>query len=295
MFVEDIGGGIHVVGVGGFLIRKSFDCGQCFRFDLSGGADFVEAWGVALGRYIGFRQNESGDELFVYNCSAEEFLGIWVDYLSLDVDYSEVLRVIENAAGADVDPRGVLKLAAEFGRGIRIFRQDPWEALCSFIISQNNNIPRIKKIIARLCERYGDKIFYGDSGVAYSFPSPERLVQKGADELRELKVGFRAPYIIDAAEKVISGEVDFNAVKGAGSLQAAIDELCKIRGVGLKVASCAALFGFGRSDAFPIDVWMKRSIERHFPHGLDPLSFGEYAGIAQQLLFYYERYNERYR
>lgn len=293
MFVEMVDGGraVRVVGDIDFSVSKSFDCGQCFRFDpVADSLHFVEVAGVAFGRFVRFAQNKSMDELIVYNCDEREFYDIWMPYLSLDVDYGEIRSVIGKAVDEAHDPEGVIKLSSEFGRGIRILRQDEWETLCSFVISQNNNIPRIKGIVKRMCERYGDRIYYGDGQFAYSFPTPERIAAAGVDEIRELKVGFRAPYIIDAAEKFVSGEVDFDVVRNSPSLQTAIDELCKIKGVGLKVASCTALFGFGRTDAFPIDVWMKRSIERHFPLGLDPQVFGKYAGIAQQFLFYYERY-----
>ena len=178
-----------------------------------------------------------------------------------------------------------LAAAVDYGRGIRILRQDPWEAICSFIISQNNNIPRIKGLIAALSARAGEKIAEG----VYSFPTAEAVAALGVDELRALKMGFRAPYIIDAAIKVSSGALDLAAVAALDTPEAE-KMLCGVKGIGPKVADCALLFGFSRYDAFPIDVWIKRVIAKYFDEGFDPRALGRYAGVAQQVLFYYERY-----
>ena len=281
---------VKVTGDIDLTVSKTFDCGQCFRFDpVKGGPHFIEFSGIAHGKFVSFAQNKECTELYVYNCTVDDFNDFWSDYLSFEVDYAHIRATIKNALTISQDPDMVLRIAADFGRGIRILKQDKWEALCSFIISQNNNIPRIKRIISQLSELYGEKIVCANGEVMYSFPTAARIFEAGEDSIRDLKVGFRAPYIIDAAAKFSRGEIDFDVVT-SGSLDAAIEELRKVKGVGLKVASCAALFGFGRMDAFPVDVWMKRSIERHFPLGIDPAVFGDYAGIAQQFLFYYERY-----
>jgi len=281
---------VKVTGDIDLSVSKTFDCGQCFRFDpIKDGLHFIEFAGVAHGKSISFAQNKETTELIVYNCTVDEFNGFWSNYLSFEVNYAEIRQTIKNALGISHDPDMVLKIAADFGRGIRILKQDKWEALCSFIISQNNNIPRIKRIIAQLSELYGEEIVCANSKTAYAFPTAESILAAGEDSIRDLKVGFRAPYIIDAAAKFAGNAIDFDVVSAA-PLDEAIEELRKIKGVGLKVASCAALFGFGRMDAFPVDVWMKRSIERHFPLGINPAAFGDYAGIAQQFLFYYERY-----
>ena len=162
-------------------------------------------------------------------------------------------------------------------------RQDPYEALCTFIISQNNNIKRIKGIVGRLCESFGDEI---EDGV-YGFPTAERLAKLTPDDLAPLRAGFRNRYIIDSAKKVASGEVDLELCKTA-DYEAALAELMKITGVGVKVADCTLLFGMYRVEAFPIDVWMKRAMEKLFP-GMTAADFGEYAGIAQQYIFHYSR------
>ena len=186
-------------------------------------------------------------------------------------------------------PFANLKALFKFANGIRILHQDHWEALCSFIISQNNNIPRIKKIIEALCSAYGDVIYIDENGKNYySFPSPEKILEAGEKKIFELKTGFRAKYIIDAARKVSSGEISFEEIEKA-STDEAMKILCKICGVGPKVASCVLLFSFRKYDCFPIDVWVKKILDKYYPDFTGKEYFGEYAGIAQQYLFYYER------
>ena len=174
-------------------------------------------------------------------------------------------------------------------KGIRILRQDGWEAVCSFIISQNNNIPRIKKIISALCQNYGGSVcFLGET--YYTFPSYEALLNAGEEAIFALKTGFRAKYIIDACQSIYEKRVSLEQIPKIESFEECVSELCKIKGVGLKVASCALLFGFDKTEAFPVDVWMKRALEKYFPNGIDLHALGKWAGIAQQYLFYYEKY-----
>ena len=175
----------------------------------------------------------------------------------------------------------------EYGRGIRILRQDSWEALCSFIISQCNNISRIKGIVERLCENFGDPISVGDK-VYYTFPSAERLATLEPEKLACSRSGYRAEYIICAARAVVGGEIDLEALKKCDYKQA-IKALRSIRGVGEKVANCVVLFGLWHMEAFPIDVWMKRALKENFPPDFEPETLGEYAGLAQQYIFYYAR------
>ena len=267
----------------GFSVFKTFDCGQCFRFDSVEDNNFeYRVDGVAFGRSVSFA--ERGGELYI-RASEEDYHNIWKNYLQLEVDYNAIdNRIVEALPDSD---RNHMQLAVETGKGIRILRQDPWEALCSFIISQNNNIPRIKKIISAMCEKYGE-----DLGGVYSFPTAKSLFEAGEEEIFALKTGFRAKYIFDAAKKVSSGELDLSKVSQSLSYDEAAALLMSISGVGPKVAACTLLFGFGRTDAFPIDVWIKKVIEKRFTNGLDPTVFGKEAGIAQQYLFYYERYIE---
>ena len=254
-----------------FILEQTLDCGQCFRFDQN--ADGV--WqGIAFGKRLSCYT--SGEDT-VLLCSKEDYLSVWEDFFDLKRDYSDVVSSLSHDAEVSA--------AAEIGRGIRILKQDKWETLISFIISQNNNIPRIKKIINSLCVSLGDPV----EGGGYSFPSAERILEAGEEGLAPIRAGFRVKYILDAAQRVASGNIDLEAISSL-SYEEAEMELMRIKGVGKKVASCVLLFGYGFLSAFPIDVWVKRVIEKYYDEDFDPLSLGEYAGIAQQYLFYRERY-----
>lgn len=274
---------LKIGGVGDFSVFRTFDCGQCFRFDPVQNSEYkCEFSGVARGRKIGFAQNREG-EIYIIGAAEEDF-PLWSQYLALDEDYDGMNASISVGVSNEADRR-VLEKAMLASRGIRILRQDKWEALCSFIVSQNNNIPRIKKIISAMCEKYGEPI---DGG--FDFPSPKALSDAGEEALFALKTGFRAKYIHDAASKVSSGEVLLSDVEKAESYEAAEKILLSVKGVGAKVAACTLLFGYARYDAFPVDVWIKRVLEKHFSKDFDYHTFGKYAGLAQQYLFYFERY-----
>lgn len=248
----------------------SAECGQCFRFERISDSEYTL---IAKGRSLDIQKTPEG-WLFT-DITESEFNESFMEYFDLSRDYS---AIIESFSGDETISR-----AAVSGAGIRIFRQEPWETLISFIISQNNNIPRIKKIIESLCRLLGEE----HNGV-YAFPSPERIAEAGIEGLAPIKSGFRAKYIVDAAEKVLSGEVSLERVAEIGYSEA-LAELKRIKGVGDKVANCVLLFGFGYYEAFPVDVWVKRVIEKYYGDEFDPANLGEYAGIAQQYLFYFER------
>ena len=286
---------VRIDGVSELDIEKIFDCGQCFRFErVENSRHASEFSGVAYGRFVSFAQD--GDTLYIYGSDLADFEAVWRGYLDLDRDYREVERDVLAQSQTSA-----LIAAIEYGRGIRILSQEPFECVISFIISQNNNIPRIKKIIEALSERCGERIELCDEAkkhlsgerIPYAFPSAEALCALGEAGLFEMKTGFRAKYIYDASSRVLSGELMLDTVRGEDT-ERAIEKLCEVKGIGRKVASCALLFGFGKYDAFPIDVWMKRVAEKYFGDEADTLSsrtFGDYAGIAQQYLFYYERWN----
>lgn len=257
-----------------------FDCGQAFRFEKKDGV-----WqGVALGRLLSVYAKDG--EIYI-NCTPEEYEGIWKKYLSLQEDYEAINRDILQRVKAPVMP-----LAIEKGDGIRLLRQEPWEALCSFIISQNNNIPRIRSAVDALCKRAGEPFTYlGET--YYRFPTPRAVLDIGEEGLRQLKVGFRAPYIIGAARAVEEGIIDLEHIRRDCSYEQGVEELCRLKGVGPKVASCVLLFSLDKTDAFPVDVWVKRIIDKYFDGHIDIPSLGRYAGIAQQYLFYYERYQNQ--
>lgn len=268
-----------IENTGNFSVMKTFDCGQCFRFEPVG-EDWSEVRGT-VGDYP-VRIKDLGGAVEI---DGDGERGFWEKYLSLDTDYAAIDGRILSALDGEND-RQVMSAAVGRGAGIRILRQDPWETLISFIISQNNNIPRIKKIISAMCESCGKALGGGE----YAFPTPEALCSEGADGLLRFGCGFRAKYIYGAAKMVAEGEIDLAAVPEMKEYADADEYLRRIAGVGPKVSACTLLFGFGRLDAFPIDVWVKRIMEKRFPNGLDYTRFGEYAGIAQQYLFYYERW-----
>ena len=279
-----------------FDAEKIFDCGQSFRFDpVKNTAHQAEFAGVAHGKYISVAQDE--DKIYIYNSNTEDFNNIWKRFLALDRDYEEI-----NSDILSLSDNSALKDAVDRSSGIRILRQESWETICSFIISQNNNIPRIKKLVAALCQRCGepaDISLMGDhiadshrenEGNFYSFPSPDRVAALGIDGLAALKTGFRAKYIFDAAERMVNGEIDLNLLEFSHSTEECIEHLCRVKGIGIKVASCALLFGFARIDAFPVDVWIKKVMAKYFSEDFSPDKLGRFAGVAQQYLFYYERY-----
>lgn len=262
---------VFIEYVSNFDLSQTFDCGQCFRWNKNENSYS----GVAFGREL--EAFSDGEDIIFVGTTLENFNSIWKDYFDFSTDYKKIGENFSN-----FNP--VLKKAYEFCPGIRILRQDPWEALCSFIISQNNNIPRIKKIILSLCERFGNKI---ESN--YSFPSAEELSLLTESDLQPIKSGFRAKYIIDAAQKIASGEVNLQKISTM-PIENAREELKKIKGVGNKVADCVLLYGMHRLESFPMDVWMKRVMDYFFP-GQTSEIFGDYAGIAQQYLYHYSRSN----
>ena len=264
----------------------TLDCGQSFRWHQNEEGHWcalVSGYknGERIDKYGELSQTRNSDgttNITFYNTSADEFYKFWVPYFDLERDYDALIQKYSS------DP--YLKAATEEYYGIRVTNQDTWETLCSFIISQNNNIPRIKGIIERMCETYG----YRMHGELYSFPTAEDIAKLEPDDLAPLRAGFRNKYIIDAARKVASGEVDLEKLKTLPLLDAEA-ELMKITGVGPKVAQCVLLYGCGREDAFPIDVWVKRIISELYPDGL-PASMEGTRGIAQQYLFHWRRHRD---
>lgn len=315
---------VELAGLEYFRIEQIFDCGQCFRFEPVESARVLTAplefEGVAYGKYVRFGQ-ESPDRLIIYNTTPDEYERLWRHYLSLDTDYAAVRAdIAAGFANACGGYDRVIADAMEYGSGIRILNQEPWETVCSFIISQNNNIPRIKGLISALSRECGEPaVLPSDASVPEpaatpqpvsipesaatpqtvsipesarcSFPTPESLCRLGEDGLAKLKVGFRAKYIYDAASRAADGRLDYDRIFAA-STDDARELLCEVKGIGPKVANCALLFAFGKTDAFPIDVWIKRVLAEYYPQGLDITRLGRYAGIAQQYLFYYVRDRE---
>ena len=270
MKIVETNGNLNIFELNNFTLSQTLDCGQAFRWQKIND----NLWhGVARGKYLKIGYDNGVVTLFDTNL--DDFENIWRSYFDLDRDYNEIITSIST--------NEILKKASMFAGGIRILNQDPWEALCSFIISQNNNIPRIKGIIELLCNSFGEKI----NDYFYSFPSAEKIASLNLEDMSPLRSGFRAKYILDAARKVASGELKLELLKNM-NIDLAREELMKIYGVGAKVADCALLFGLGHMDAFPKDVWIKKAIEKLFDGEL-PKEALLYAGIVQQYIFYYAR------
>lgn len=250
-----------------FDARQILFCGQSFRWEEHDGAFD----GFAGDRHLTLTQ--SGNEITLHDIK-ESDISFWRSYFDLDTDYGKLIERFSEDS--------LLKEACKAKSGIRVLRQEPFEMLISFIISQNNNIKRIGGIIGRLCESFGTKTEYG-----YAFPTREQLYGVTPEDLAPLRAGFRAKYIADAMKKLQSGEVDLNAVRDM-PYEAAREELKKIVGVGDKVADCVLLFGYYKTEAFPRDVWIKRVVAEYYPNGL-PECIKGYEGIAQQYMFDYVR------
>ena len=277
---------IILKGVSDFDLRHIFECGQCFRFNAV--TDGVYE-GVAFSRAL--RISQSGDTVTLYDTSKEDFDTVWHDYFDMGCDYGKIKKTLSRDK--------ILKNAIKNGEGIRILNQDLWETIISFIISASNNIPRIKGIIGRFCENFGDEISYMGK-TYYAFPTPEKTASLTQSDLSVIRAGFRDKYIMDAAEKIVSGKMKIDYIKQLPT-EKAKEELKKINGIGEKVANCILLFGLHRVDAFPVDVWIKRVMEQYYFDGEQPISvisrfaeekFGDLGGYAQQYLFFSARENK---
>lgn len=254
---------------------KTFECGQCFRWNADEGGVYT---GVVRG--YAARVWTEGEDIFIRSAAPE---ALWREYFDLGRDYAAISR---SFSGGEY-----LENCVRFGQGIRILRQEPWEALCSFIISQCNNIKRIKGIVERLCETFGE-VTELDGEKFYTFPDAARLAECTESQLAPLRCGYRAAYILTAARAVASGELKPDELIDADYKEAK-RALLALNGVGEKVANCVVLFGLYHMEAFPIDVWIRRALREHFPPDFDPACLGEYAGLAQQYIFYYARENEK--
>ena len=266
-----------------FDLVHLFECGQCFRWvpfaDEDAAGDTQTYTGVTGDKaakisYTRIAGSATGTLVIEATGGSEEF---WMDYLDLDNDYGEIKRTL-------IENEPLIKPATEYGQGIRILNQDLFETIISFIISQNNNIPRIRKNIESLCRRYGEKIEGCD---IYAFPTPERLAEAEICDLAELKLGYRCEYIKASAAKFLA--------EGRPHTR---EELLSFHGIGPKVANCIMLFGLRDTAAFPVDTWVKHIMNDMYGFdskdikGMQTFAtehFGNLAGYAQQYLFYYYR------
>lgn len=261
---------IIITNFNNFDIVKTFECGQCFRWQQLDDGYYI---GIINGRIIKVKQ--TNNEIIFKNSDLRYFNMVLKPYFDLDRNYQEINDEIQNL--------DFIGKACKYSNGIRILKQEPWEALISFIISQNNNIPRIKKIITRLCENFGTNIIDD----YFAFPTLNQLKNVTIEDLAILKCGFRDKYIIDAIQKVKNREIILNDLYEM-PIEEAKAKLMTIKGVGNKVADCTLLYGFGRTECFPVDTWIKKTMTKHFPNGLPKIT-PEYLGIVQQYIFYYSR------
>ena len=299
---------IVISGLSSMSLSDTFLCGQAFRFEETVREEGYIEYMTVVGGVLIFVGQRTAGELIFYTSSDDEFNEIIAPYFDLETDYEAVRRDILSRTDS-----AWLSRASEAAKGIRILRQEPWEALFSFIISQNNNIPRIRKIIRNISLAYGENLalkrkitacplssggecpsekLCEKCGACYSFPTAAD-VAKAPEKLLPSRPGFRYKYLLDAAKKVSEGEINLQQIYEKRSYEYTLSELKKILGVGDKVASCAALFGFGNLEAFPIDVWMKKAIEDYFDGNLDYEALGKYRGVAQQYIFHYIRNLEK--
>lgn len=271
MDVKIKGENLIVYGIECLDLDLTLDCGQAFRWVKQNDGSWS---GVAGGYFLNISKED--DHFVLKGTTKDIFDSFWKNYFDFEKDYKKICDTLKEDE--------LLSSTIDEYYGIRILNQDPWEALCSFVISQQNNIKRIKLIINRLCTAYGDKLENGE----YTFPSAERLSALSVEDFEALGTGYRAKYLEKLSKDVASGKIDLDKIK-AMPLEDAKKALLEIYGVGIKVASCALLFGFQFYSAFPVDVWMKR-VMTYYPNGL-PECFNGYEGIAQQYLFHWARNN----
>jgi N-glycosylase/DNA lyase len=278
-----------IKGITDFDLKQTMECGQCFRFYKQEELEYVI---VAYKHLLHIKQEK--DSLIFYNCDRETVERIWIPYFDLQRDYRKIKEYL-------LQKDSVLESAICEKSGVRILNQEFHEMLISFIISQNKQIPHIKQLVKRISEQYGNYIGTVNGEDYYSFPDAEVLGTISEDAFRNMKVGFRAPYLYDASQKLSSGEISEAALQGLSEMETR-KQLLTIKGVGEKVANCVMLFSLGFRSAFPIDVWIKRIMETLYFDGVETSKdkiqefaserYGEYGGYAQQYLFCFGRDNK---
>jgi len=264
-------------------MKKIAESGQIFRFNV-----YDDEYSLVAGDKLLFIKED--DDGYILSCSESEFEEFWIDYFDLRLDYSDFEK---NIPADDL----FLINAAEYSYGIRILNQDKWEMLISFIISQRKSIPAIKSSIEKLAKTYGKKIDIqvpdfikniDKNSEFFAFPTPKALADASLDDLNACSLGYRSPYIEASAKAVYRGDIDLEALSALDDNEL-LAALMSLKGVGIKVANCVALFGYHRIAAFPIDVWIKRMIDEHYAGEFPLKLYDGYAGVIQQYIFYYGR------
>ncbi|MBS6929871.1 MAG: DNA-3-methyladenine glycosylase 2 family protein [Lachnospiraceae bacterium oral taxon 082] len=264
-------------------MKKIAESGQIFRFNV-----YDDEYSLVAGDKLLFIKED--DDGYILSCSESEFEEFWIDYFDLRLDYSDFEK---NIPADDL----FLTNAAEYSYGIRILNQDKWEMLISFIISQRKSIPAIKSSIEKLAKTYGKKIDMqvpdfikniDKNSEFFAFPTPKALADASLDDLNACSLGYRSPYIEASAKAVYRGDIDLEDLSKLDDNEL-LAALMSLKGVGIKVANCVALFGYHRIAAFPIDVWIKRMIDEHYDGEFPLKLYDGYAGVIQQYIFYYGR------
>ena len=286
MRILEDNGNIIVSGIADFDVDQTLCCGQCFHFKKTGeGKDYGVS---AFGRLLHIVQE--GKKVIFYNTTKADFNGIWRKYFDLDTDYASIKNKLLQDDSKLADSINAMG-------GVRILKQDFFETLMSFIISQNKQIPHIKAIVCAISKEYGTYLGEINGEEFYAFPTAKMLSNVTEDDFKRLKTGFRAGYLYDAVKCVLEGKITEEMLR---NMEAAECEkaLCQIKGVGAKVANCVMLFALSKMECFPIDVWMTRIMQRlYLGEGASKDAIAQYArehygalgGYAQQYLFYYGR------
>lgn len=288
-----VGDGIYQrKGLSDFCLRQIYESGQAFRFKEVREDTFLvvhqQHWAIV---------SEQGDTITLQNTTLQECEDVWNRYFDLERDYHTLKQ---SFLGLD----DYLDKAISFGEGLRILNQDIFEMIITFIISSNNHIPRIKNSIVKICEFAGEPIGEYNGETIYAFPRAEQIQNLSQEQWDGIKLGYREKYIKKTVNMIVNQEIDIEKLPSLGTLEAQ-KELMKLSGVGEKVADCILLFSMAKYDAFPMDTWMKKVMQRYYPdesmgnikraRSLGVELFGSFAGIAQQYLFYYEREQNKRR
>ena len=260
-----------------FDMDRIADSGQCFRWEKAE----PDTYRILAGRSCLYMK-ALGEDRYVLDCNRKAFEGFWQDYFDLRENYGKIRALID----PEKDP--FLFAASRAQKGIRILRQDPWEMLITFIISQNRNIPAIKRSVELLSEACGEKMTDTMGRTYYAFPDPETAASLTEAELKACRLGYRCRYVKAAAQAILEGSIDLPSLADADE-DRTLEALTGILGVGVKVASCVSLFGLHHTDAFPVDVWMKRILKERYPEGYPFERYSPYNGIFQQYMFAYYR------
>lgn len=273
-----------------FELKDIFDCGQCFRWNKESDESYT---GVFKQNVINVKKQ--GQDVYFKGICSGDIKNVVTYYFDLERDYENIKKILSKV---DIN----MKTSIEYGKGIRILNQDLWETIISFIISANNNIPRIKGIIEKLSKTYGNEIIWNNNKY-YTFPSVNQLKDVTIEQYRKLGLGFRDIRLYETTQMILNKEIDLEYLKEEKDTLKVREELLKLSGVGPKVADCILLFSeLKRFDVFPIDVWVRRvmndlyikeeneeKVSKKKIENLAKEKFGNLSGIAQQYLFYWRR------